>query len=141
MQFVSNNILPISIALFSGVMLLWSMFGNRIRGIKEVDCTAALQLINHKNALVLDVREESESRLGHILNATLIPLGKLKERIGELEKYREQPIVVICRSGNRSVPACSMLGKSGFNQAYNLTGGIIAWQKANLPLEKATGKK
>ena len=141
MQFVSNNILPISIALFSGAMLFWSMFGNRIRGIKEVDCTAALQLINHKNALVLDVRDEGEYKAGHILNSTPIQLGKLKERIGELEKYREQPIVVVCRSGNRSVPACVMLGKSGFNQAYNLTGGIIAWQKANLPLEKATGKK
>jgi len=140
-QFVSNNILPISIALFSGAMLFWSMFGNRIRGIKEVDCTAALQLINHKNALVLDVRDEGEYKAGHILNSTPIQLGKLKERMGELEKYKEQPIVVMCRSGNRSVSACSMLGKGGFSQVYNLTGGVIAWQKAKLPLEKATGKK
>jgi rhodanese-related sulfurtransferase len=122
-------------------MLLWSMFGNRIRGIKEADCTAALQLINHKNALVLDVRDEGEYKAGHILNSAPIQLGKLKERIGELEKYKEQPIVVVCRSGNRSVSACMMLGKSGFNQVYNLAGGIIAWQKANLPLEKTTGKK
>ena len=136
MQFVSNNILPISIALFSGAMLFWSMFGNRIRGIKEVDCTAALQLINHKNALVLDVREESEYKLGHILNATLIPLGKLNERIGELEKYQGQPIVVVCRSGQRSATACAALGKRGFTQAYNLVGGVTAWQKANLPLKK-----
>ena len=141
MQFISNNILPISIALFSGAMLLWSMFGNRFRGINEVDCPAALQLINHKNALVLDVREDNEFKMGHVLNSRQIPLGKLDERIGELEKYKEQPIVVVCRSGNRSVSACMMLGKSGFGQVYNLTGGIIAWQKANLPLEKATGKK
>jgi hypothetical protein len=59
-QFISNNIIPISIAFFSGAMLLWSLFGNRFRGIKEVDTTAALQLINHKNAVVLDVREQSE---------------------------------------------------------------------------------
>ena len=141
MQFVSDNILPISIALLSGIMLLWSAFGNRIRGIKEVDCTAALQLINHKNALVLDVRDEGEYKTGHILNSTPIQLGKLKERIGELEKYKEQPIVVVCRSGNRSSTACVTLSKHGFAQAYNLAGGIIAWQKANLPLEKVTGKK
>ena len=141
MQFVIDNILSIFIALFSGSMLFWSMFGNRFRGIKEVDCPAALQLINHKNALVLDVREDNEFKMGHVLNSRQIPLGKLDERIGELEKYKEQPIVVICRSGNRSVSACTMLGKSGFSQVYNLTGGIIAWQKANLPLEKATGKK
>lgn len=136
MQFVSNNIFPILIALFSGCMLLWSMFGNRIRGIKEVDATAALQLINHKNAVVLDVREDDEYKAGHVLNSMLIPLGKLKERVGELEQYKEQPVVVVCRSGNRSGTACAMLGKQGFTQAYNLAGGVMAWQKANLPLQK-----
>lgn len=136
MQFIVNNILPISIALFSGTMLLWSVFGNRIRGIREADCTAALQLINHKNALVLDVRNDEEYKAGHILNSMQIPLGKLNERIGDLEKYKDQPIVLVCRSGSRSVAACSMLGKSGFSQVYNLAGGIIAWQKANLPLRK-----
>lgn len=135
MQFITNNILPISIALFSGAMLFWSIFGNRIRGIREVDCPGALQLINHKNALVLDVREEGEYKLGHILNATLIPLGKLNERIGELEKYKAQPIVAVCRSGSRSAAACVLLGKRGFTQAYNLAGGMTAWQKANLPLK------
>ncbi len=141
MQFVSNNILQISIALFSGAMLFWSLFGNRIRGIKEVDCTAALQLINHKDALVLDVRNDEEYKAGHILNSTPIPLGKLNERIGELEKHRERPIVVVCRSGSRSGAACATLGKHGFAQAFILAGGVMAWQKANLPLEKATGKK
>lgn len=136
MQFISNNIFPILIALFSGFMLFWSVFGGRIRGIKDVDCVAATQLINHKSALVLDVREDSEYKAGHVLNSTHIPLGKLSERIGELENHKDQPIVVVCRSGNRSGTACVLLGKQGFTQAYNLAGGVIAWQKANLPLEK-----
>jgi rhodanese-related sulfurtransferase len=135
-QFVSNNILPISIAVISGIMLLWSLFGNRFRGVKEVNLAAALQFINHKNAVVLDVREPGEYDAGHVLNSKLIPLGKLKERMGELEKYKDQPIVVVCRSGNRSGTACFILGKQGFSQVYNLTGGVQAWQKANLPLEK-----
>ena len=84
MQFVISNILPISIAFFSGIMLLWSFFGNRFRGIKEVDSSAALQLINHKDAVVLDVRERSEYDAGHVLNSKFIPLGKLRERMGEL---------------------------------------------------------
>lgn len=136
MQFVSNNLLPILIAVVSGIMLLWSFFGNRFRGIKEVDTAAALQLINHKNAIVLDVREKGEYDDGHVLNSKLIPLGKLKERMGELEKYKDQPIVVVCRSGNRSGTACFLLGKQGFAQAYNLAGGMQAWQKINLPVEK-----
>jgi rhodanese-related sulfurtransferase len=136
MQFISNNIIPILTAFFSGAILLWSLFGNRFRGVKEVDTTAALQLINHKNALVLDVREPNEYDAGHVLNSKLIPLGKLKERMGELEKYRDQSIVVVCRSGSRSGTACYLLGKQGFAQAYNLAGGMLAWEKINLPVEK-----
>lgn len=136
MQFVQNNIWLFILAVTSGLMLLWSFLGNRVRGIKEVDCAGSLQLINHKNAFVLDVREESEFATGHLLNAKLIPLGKLRERMGELERYREQPILIVCRSGQRSAAACALLGKHGFGQAYNLKGGVTGWQKAGLPLEK-----
>ena len=136
MQYLQNNIWMVAIAVTSGVMLLWSFFGNRARGVKEANSAEALQLINHKNAIILDVREEVEYKSGHILNAKWIPLGKLAQRIGELERYREVPIVVVCRSGNRSASACASLGKQGFTQAYNLAGGIMAWQKSNLPLEK-----
>ncbi len=136
MQYLQNNIWMVVIALTSGLMLLWSFYGNRMRGIKDIDVVEALGLINHKNALVLDVREESEFKSGHILNAKWIPLGKLAERLDELKRNREQPIVVVCRSGQRSASACAALGKQGFAQAYNLSGGVMGWQKSNLPLEK-----
>ncbi len=136
LQFITSNFLPISLVLMSGGMLIWSLLGSRMRGINEVDVNAALQLINHKNAFVLDVREESEYKTGHLLNAQLIPLGKLKARINELAKYKDKPVVVVCRSGNRSGNACVMLAKQGFTQSYNLAGGMMAWQKANLPTQK-----
>lgn len=135
-QFLQDNIWTILIAFTSGGMLVWSFIGNRLRGIRDIDHIAATQFINHKNALVLDVREQSEYDAGHILNSKLIPLGKLSERLGELEKFRERPIVVVCRSGQRSASACAFLGKKEFAQVYNLAGGVIAWQKASLPLEK-----
>ena len=93
-------------------------------------------MINHKDAFVLDVRESEEYKSGHLLNAKQIPLVKLRERIGELERYRAGPIVVVCRSGQRSATACALLGREGYAQVYNLAGGVMAWQKANLPLEK-----
>jgi len=135
-QFVNSNFFPIVIAVLSGLMLLWSFVGNRIRGIQEIDAGAALQLINHKNAFVLDVREPAEFAAGHVLNAQLIPLGQLKERINELEKYRDQPMVVVCRSGNRSGNACALLSKAGYAQAYNMAGGMTAWQSSKLPTVK-----
>ncbi len=136
LQFLLNNLITVSIALISGFMLFWSYFGNRIRGIKDVETQQAMNLINRQNALVLDVREQGEYDTGHIINSRLIPLGQLKERVGELEKYRVRPIVVVCRSGARSSSAVSLLNGLGFTQVHNLQGGLNAWQKANLPLEK-----
>jgi rhodanese-related sulfurtransferase len=135
-QFLETNYMMVLVFISSGLMLLWSFFGNKVRGIKEVDTVGALQLINHKDAIILDVREQKEYDAGHVLKAKLVPLGKLHERIGELEKYREQPIVVMCRSGQRSSAATAQLVKQGFTQVHNLAGGMIAWQKANLPVEK-----
>ena len=136
MQYLQSNIGLVLLALTSGVMLLWSFFGNRLRKVKDVNIVAAMQLINHKNALVLDVREADEFNAGHIMNAKQIPLGKLKDRLGELERYRTQPIVVVCRSGQRSATACALMGNREFGQVYNLSGGMMAWQKADLPVEK-----
>ncbi len=136
MQFIQNNIGLVLIAVVSGLMLLWSFLGNKLRGVKEVDSARALSLINHQDAFILDVREPEEFKSGHLLNAKSIPLGKLKERIGEIERYRDKPVIVVCRSGNRSATACALLGRDGFAQAYNLAGGVAAWQKAGLPLEK-----
>ena len=126
MEFLQNNIWMVLVAISSATMLLWSLFGNRLRGVQEVNSVA----------LVLDVREEKEFNAGHILNAKLVPLGKIADHMAELERYRERPIVVVCRSGQRSASACLLLSKQGFGQAYNLEGGVLAWQKASLPLEK-----
>lgn len=136
MQFLQDNALLIAVTLMSGGMLLWTFIGNKVRGISEVTTTAATQLINHKDALVLDVREQDEFNGGHILNAKLIPHGALVTRIGEIERHRDLPVVVVCRSGMRSAMACATLKKQGFTQAHSLSGGMIAWMKANLPVEK-----
>lgn len=136
MQYLQSNYMMVIVFVGSGLMLLWSYFGSKIQGIKEVNTVGALQLINHKEAVIVDVREQKEYDTGHLLNAKLIPLDALKGRIGELEKYREHPILLVCRSGQRSRIASAQLKNRGFTQAYSLTGGVIAWQKADLPLEK-----
>jgi rhodanese-related sulfurtransferase len=131
--------LPIIIA-----MLLHNLFGARLRGYQQVEATDAVRIINHDEALVLDVREEKEFVEGHILDSLHIPLGKLGERLSELANAREKSIIVSCRSGHRSATACARLRKEGFTTVYNLRGGVLAWQKAGLPLQKpqpAKGKK
>jgi rhodanese-related sulfurtransferase len=136
MQFVQTNIWLILIAVVSGAMLLWPMIRQTFQGGGEVGTLEATQLINRRDAVVLDVREAAEYAAGHLPNAKHIPLGQLASRLKELEKFKERPIVITCASGTRSGSALSLLKKNGFKEVVNLKGGIAAWQQASLPLEK-----
>jgi rhodanese-related sulfurtransferase len=84
-------------------------------------------------ALVLDVREPDEWASGHVPGATLIPLGELPSRVGELE--RNQRIVVVCRSGNRSAEGRDILLGAGFPAVTSLGGGMTDWAQAGMPME------
>lgn len=117
-------------------LLFSNLFGERLRGYQSVDPNSAVNLINHEDALYLDVRTDAEISDGRVINSLHIPLAALKSRLGELEKHRERPIVVGCRSGHRSGVACGQLRKAGFEKVYNLKGGILAWRSANLPVSR-----
>src|SRR3569832_1286884 len=119
----------------SGVLLVWSFFGGKFSGIEEADTLKATRLFND-DALILDVREDKEFATGHIPRAKHIPLGQLSGRLQELEKFKAKPILVTCRSGQRSARACNLLKKAGFETVYNQAGGILAWERANLPVAK-----
>lgn len=90
--------------------------------------------IGEAKHLVLDVREPWEFAEGHVPNAILIPLGQLAARVGELPQDR--PLYVICRSGNRSVTASQILVAAGQRDVRNVEGGMIAWQRAGLPVSR-----
>lgn len=136
MEFISNNILLISLALGSGLMLLLPAFKKGAGGVPNVGTTEAVTLINRQHALVLDVRTDTEFASGHILDAKHIPLDKLAERLGELNKYKDKPILVNCQRGGRSAKACEVLRKAEFKQVHNLQGGLEAWLQAKLPVVK-----
>ena len=129
-----ENLLFIITAVISGLLLLWPMVTQR--GIKEIDTRTAVQLINYQDALVLDVRDDSEFAAGHLPNAKHIPSEKIEERWTELQKYKEKPVVMIYRGGIRSNHASLVLKKNGFSQVVNLIGGIDSWKRAGLPMVK-----
>ncbi len=121
-------------------LLIWNILGEKLTGVVPILPLQATLLINHENALVLDVREDNEYAEGHILNSLHIPVGQLSAKIKQLEKYRNRPIIASCRSGNRSSHACRVLKKNGFERVHNLKGGIMAWENASLPLTKVKTK-
>jgi rhodanese-related sulfurtransferase len=136
MEFVANHPLLVTALIGVGGLLLWNIFSGMLSGVENLAPMAATQLVNHQEAVIVDVRENDEYAEGHILNAIHIPLGGLKGKLGQLEKYRERPLIAACRSGNRSAHACRLLKQNGFTQVYNLQGGMLAWQNASLPIIK-----
>jgi rhodanese-related sulfurtransferase len=88
--------------------------------------------------LLLDVREEEEfhGELGHIPNSRLIPLKQLSARAGELEGWKDKPVVAICRAGVRSATAAAILIGLGFTQVSNLKGGMLDWKDSDYPIDR-----
>jgi rhodanese-related sulfurtransferase len=85
-------------------------------------------------AVIVDVREPYELREGYIPGAVHIPLRSLSPRMKELDPSKE--IVVVCRSGNRSITAAQFLQQGGFPQVSSMAGGMIGWTRQRFPVQR-----
>ncbi|MCL6517091.1 rhodanese-like domain-containing protein [Alicyclobacillus sp.] len=97
------------------------------KGVESIRADELREMLRDKKVGVqyVDVREPGEFRQGHIDGFRNIPLGQLRNRLGELD--RDKPVVVMCHSGMRSAQAARLLAKHGFSDVRNLSGGIAAW--------------
>jgi rhodanese-related sulfurtransferase len=136
MQFVVNNwylILGIVVVLS---MLVWGPLTQLLHGVQHVTTAEAIRLMNHEKGVLVDVREPDEYRGGHIPNALNLPLSGLAAGLKQIEKHMARPLIICCRTSQRSARAAVALRKHGFASVQVLAGGITAWQHENLPVEK-----
>ena len=138
MKFVQENIWLFMMAVVSGALFIWPTISKRLSGAKHVSAFEAVQLINRKDAVVVDVREPAEFKSGHVANSRNIPLNQLESKLKELEKFKDRPILLLCQAGNRSATATGTLKKAGFLDVAALTGGLAAWQQAGMPVNKGS---
>ena len=103
------------------------------RPVAEVGPAEAARL-RDEGAILLDVREPSEWAEGHLEGAILLPQGRLPAEIATAIPDKDATVVVYCRSGNRSYYASAAMAQLGYRQPINLAGGILAWQRAGLPV-------
>lgn len=137
MAFLEKNWILVVAMVVSGAMLIWPLIARRLSPVKEVGTLNVTQLMNHENAVLLDVRESAELRDGKLPGAVHIPLSQLAQRAGELAKFTSRPVVAYCALGRRSPSAAGALSKLGFASIYSLRGGLKAWKDAGLPIDKA----
>ncbi len=95
---------------------------------KDISIEESKKLINEGNVnLILDVRNEDEFAKGHLKNAIQIPVKELKENLSDIEKFKDELVLVYCRSGKRSAEAVDILKENGFKNLVHMKDGISKW--------------
>ncbi|MCF6456841.1 rhodanese-like domain-containing protein [Pseudoalteromonas sp. MMG024] len=138
-EFVTNNLILclIWVGLLGAIVLGW--FKSRFSAVKQVNPQQLTHLVNRENGLVVDIRALKDFNQSHIAGSVHLAAEKAKqgEFVG-LEKSKNDPIILVCVSGMTAQSIANGLVKAGYEQVNVLSGGITAWQNANLPL--TTGK-
>lgn len=120
------------------VVVLLIIFINELqtqkKRAKELSPQAAVNLINHENAVVIDLREAEVFRNGHILDAIRATADDFNEQ--RMDKYKTKPLILVCARGLQSSQLATKLREKGFTQPMALAGGMAAWQTAELPVVK-----
>ena len=103
--------------------------------INQISPIESAGLQSNEFAVIVDVRTVGEWNNQHIPGAIHIPIADLKNRINELRSYEGKQLIMHCAVGGRSSKAVEILQEAGFTNVSNMSGGLVAWQKAKLPVE------
>ena len=106
-----------------------------LSGVKGIPYQQTTQLINQRDAAIVDIRTAEQFRKGHIAGATNLPESQLKSGV-PAALDRQKPVIVVCDAGNKASVTARTLKKAGFGEVYYMQGGLNAWTGANLPLVK-----
>ncbi len=133
-QFATNH-WPLCVAL---IIVLASILVNELISMKtrgkELTTAAAVDMINHENAVVIDLRDVEAFRAGHIIDSIRASVEDFN--LQRMDKYKDKPVILVCARGLQSAPLAVKLRHQGFSKPMVLAGGIATWQTDNLPLVK-----
>lgn len=106
-----------------------------MRGIRyQLTPQEAIQMINHHQAVMVDMRDRSSFEAAHVVGSVHIPEEKFEKKLNLINSYKTKPVILMCAMGNVAPKSLQRLKAMGFEQVYYLAGGMLAWQKENLPL-------
>ena len=135
MQFVSRH--PILSIAWVGLLaaVLFTTFKGLTSKIKVITRGEATRLINKEEAVVVDLRQRDDFRKCHIAGSiNLLPTEIKANNLGELEKHKDKPIIVVDGSGMQAQEPANNLNKAGFERVFVLKEGVAGWSGENLPL-------
>ena len=107
------------------------------RGGTGISTQKLVDMVNREEAVVVDLRDKKEFDQGHLVGSLNVPYASIETRVDELTKYKERPLVLVCRMGQHAGAAGTILRKKGFANVSRLTGGFMEWRNQNLPVVRA----
>lgn len=136
--FVTNHwILASLLGVVLFAFILNEMIGGHFGSKQEVSAERAVQLMNHQEAVVFDVRPEAAFLDGHIVGAEQVTAASLDKKMSHLQKYLKKPIIVATPIGQDTGKMVGLLQQKGFVQVFVLSGGVQGWKSAGMPLIKS----
>ncbi len=136
--FVTNHwILASLLGVVLFAFIVNEMIGGHFASKQEVSAERAVQLINHQEAIVFDLRTEAAFKEGRIVSAEHVTAESLDKKMGNLKKYQSKPVIVATATGLDTSKMVTLLQEKGFNQVFILSGGIQGWKSAGMPLIKS----
>lgn len=135
MQFVSNHpMLSLAWVVLLGAVI-FTTFQSWCSKVGDIARDEAIRLINKEGAVIVDLRNRDDYRKGHIVNSLNLAASDIKSgNLGELEKAKGQPVIIVFASCITSRDPAQNLIKTGFGRVYVLKEGISGWSEENLPL-------
>ncbi len=133
-QFIINHWVLWSILVIVLILIYINELLTQKKQAKELSPQAAVNLINHENATVIDLRDADTFTKGHIIDAIRVSAEDFNQQ--RMAKYKEKPIILVCAKGLQTAQLATKLKQQGFTQAMVLAGGMAAWQAADLPTIK-----
>ena len=133
LEFVTQQWMVVAALLAVVAMLI---FHESRKSGPSVSPQQAINLVNSENGVFLDLRDAGEFKQGHIVAALNIPASKVESRLGELEKHKSSPIVLVCKMGQQAGAAGKQLRAKGFDRVYKMSGGMSEWGNLQLPTVK-----
>ena len=133
LEFVAQQWLLVA-ALLAAVGMLF--FHETRKSGPSLSPQQAINMVNGRDGLFLDLRDGGDYKQGHIVEALNIPVAKLPTRMAELEKYKTRPIVLVCKMGQQAGVAGKQLKAAGYEEVYKMSGGMMEWGNLQLPTVK-----
>jgi len=119
--------------LVSGGLLAWPSLRRGRGGLSAAEAT---QLINRRNAVVVDLRSAAEFAAGHLPAARHLAADELSLKVGQIAKNKSASVLLVCERGQQSHRAARTMEEAGYSEVHVLQGGMNAWRHASMPIVK-----